>query len=54
MTQFLGLPGQLTFLDQVRGLLLGPGQDLLGFLARALQQPFDLIGHAPGGLDDHQ
>jgi hypothetical protein len=51
VAHLLGLPGQLAFLDQVRRLLLGTGEDLLGFLASLLEQSIDLGVDAFGGLD---
>ena len=42
VAHLLGLPCQLAFLDEVRGLLLGAGEDLLRLFARLLKQPLDL------------
>jgi len=44
----LGDAGQLTFLDQEGGLLLGAGEDALGLFVSALD---DALGFGPGGRD---
>jgi len=41
VAHLFGLPGQLTFFDQVRGLFLSACKDLLRFLAGLLEQPLD-------------
>ncbi len=42
VAHLLGLPGQLTFLYEVRCLLLGTGEDLLRLFAGLLEQSLDL------------
>ena len=51
IAHLLGLPGQLAFLDEVRCLFLGPGEDLLRLLSSLLKQAFDLGVDALGGPD---
>lgn len=49
VAHFLGLPGQFAFLDEVRGLFLGAGEDLLRLFACLLEQPLDFGVDALGG-----
>jgi hypothetical protein len=42
VAHLLGLPGQFAFLDEVRGLLLGTGEDLFRLFAGLLEQTLDL------------
>src|ERR1035437_9383211 len=51
VAQLFGLTSQLPLLDQVRRLLLGSTQNLLGFLTSLFEKALNLIGDAPGRLD---
>jgi hypothetical protein len=49
LAQLFGLPRELAFLDEIRGLFLGPRQNLLGFFTSLFEKTFDLVGDPSRG-----